>query len=512
MVTNKSIALFLFFVFVTLYISYWASKRTRTRAEFYSAGGKISGFQIGMAIAGDFMSAASFLGITGLMYSFGYDGLIFAAGAVVGWPLMMILFAERLHNLGTYNFSDVLALRLEETRARLSASTSSIVIVILYLIAQMVGAGKLIELLFGLPYEYALAIVAALSITYVSVGGMLATTWVQIIKAGLLLLAVAIMAFLVLYQFDFDFAQLFTVAATRHAKGDAILMPGGLFKDQVQVVTILVSMAFGTLGLPHILMRLFTVPDTRESLKSAFFASGIISLFFVFLVIIGFGSIALLLAQPELFTDNGTIIGGPNMVPIHLAGIVGGDWLIGFVSAVAFATILAVVSGLLVAGSAAVSHDIYARIVHTGTSNREKELRITRITTISLGIISILLGKAFQHHNVAAIAALPMVVAASTNFPVLILALYWRNLTTRGAIMGAAAGLVSSVVLIVIGPGVWQKIFGFPEALFPYDYPGLFTVPVAFVTCWIISTTDRSARAEQDRCGYAELVVKAESD
>ena len=321
MVTNKSIALFLFFVFVTLYISYWASKRTRTRAEFYSAGGKISGFQNGMAIAGDFMSAASFLGITGLMYSFGYDGLIFAAGAVVGWPLMMILFAERLHNLGTYNFSDVLALRLEETRARLSASTSSIVIVILYLIAQMVGAGKLIELLFGLPYEYALAIVAALSITYVSVGGMLATTWVQIIKAGLLLLAVAIMAFLVLYQFDFDFAQLFTVAATRHAKGDAILMPGGLFKDQVQVVTILVSMAFGTLGLPHILMRLFTVPDTRESLKSAFFASGIISLFFVFLVIIGFGSIALLLAQPELFTDNGTIIGGPNMVPIHLAGV-----------------------------------------------------------------------------------------------------------------------------------------------------------------------------------------------
>jgi cation/acetate symporter len=505
-----AITMFLIFVGATLFISYWSSKRTNSSKDFYTAGGEISGLQNGTAIAGDFMSAASFLGITGLIFIGGFDGLVLAIGAFSAWPIMLFLLAKRVRNMGKFTFTDVVSMRLEKTGIRIVAISGTLVVVVLYLIAQMVGAGKLIELLFGLPYEVAVVLVSVLVLVYVTFGGMLATTWVQIIKAILLMIGVTITAFLVLMQVDFSFDALLAGAADNHPLGDAILSSGVLFKDPIQIATIMVSMLFGILGLPHILMRLFTVPTMQEAKKSAFYASLFMAYFYLMLVVLGFGTVMLLYNNPEFFTAGGEIIGGSNMAAIHLATAVGGDYLTGFMSAVTFATILAVVAGLTVSGAAAISHDLYAEMICKGKPDPVKELRLTRLTTIVIGVIAVVLGILFQDENVAFIAAMPMVVAASVNFPILFLSLFWEGLTTRGAIIGAVVGMVSSILLIVIGPQVWVSVLGFEQALFPYDYPALFTLPLALIVTWVFSVTDKSVRGTIDRENYSKLLLRSE--
>ncbi|MFV0277209.1 MAG: sodium:solute symporter family transporter [Parahaliea sp.] len=504
-----AIGMFLAFVVVTLFITWWAARRTRSSRDFYNAGGQIGGLRNGAAIAGDFMSAASFLGITGLIFLGGFDGLVLALGAFSAWPLMLFLLARRVRNLGRFTFVDVVSERLERTRIRLVAIGGTLTVVILYLIAQMVGAGKLIQLLFGLPYEIAVAAVSALVLAYVVFGGMLATTWVQIVKAILLLFGVTVCALLVLYHCGFSLDRLLAAASAAHPRGDAILRPGQLFQDPVQVTTTLVAMLFGTLGLPHILMRLYTVPDMHQAKRSAFYASLFMGYFYLALIVIGYGAVMLLNGRAEFF-EAGSLIGGSNMAAIHLATAVGGDVLTGFMSAVTFATILAVVAGLTVSAAAAVSHDLYAEVICRGEPDPARELLLTKVTTVVVGVVAVVLGVLFQNENVAFIATMPMVVAASVNFPLLFLSLFWPGLTTRGAVVGALLGLVSSVVLIVIGPQVWVSVLGFERALFPYDYPALFTLPLALVACWLFSVTDHSARADVDRQNYRALLLRSE--
>ena len=504
-----AIFIFVSFVCFTLGISYWASKRTTSSSEFYNAGGNITAGQNGTAIAGDFMSAASFLGISGLIYTAGFDGLILAIGALSGWPIMLFLMSERVRNLGKFTFTDVVSYRLQKDSIRLTASLGSISVIIFYLIAQMVGAGKLVELLFGLPYEWAVSAVGLLVIIYVTVGGMLATTWVQIVKALLLLFGVTVMGVLALLGLNFNIDALFSQAAEVHVRGQLILQPGSLFGDPIQAITIAVSMMFGVLGLPHILMRLFTVADMDAAKKSVFYASGLMAYFYLFTILIGFSAIVFVSTDPNYF-HQGKLIGGSNMAAVHLAHALGGDLLMGFMSAVAFATILAVVAGLTVAGSATVAHDLYAELFCKGEPDPRRELALSRITACVLCIIGVVLGILFQHQNVAFIAVMPMVISASVNFPILIMAMYWRNLSTRGAVAGGLVGFVSSIALIIGGPKVWVDIVGAETPLFPYDYPALFTMSAAFITMIIVSLMDHSASAGHDRSMFDQQLVAAE--
>jgi len=377
MTNYPAITMFFIFVFATLVITYWASKRTKSRSHFYAAGGKITSLQNGLAIAGDYMSAASFLGISGLIYLSGYDGLIYSIGFLVGWPIILFLLAERLRNLGDYTFADAASHRLDQTQIRCLAASGSLVTVALYLIAQMVGAGKLIQLLFGLPYELAVVIVGVLMILYVSFGGMLATTWVQIIKAVLLLSGATFMAIAVMWTTGFSFETLFQKAVNAHPKSYAIMQPGGLISDPISAISLGIALMFGTAGLPHILMRFFTVKDAKEARKSVFFATGFIGYFYILTFIIGFGAIMLISTNPEFLNADGGLKGGNNMAAIHLANAVGGNIFLGFISAVAFATILAVVSGLTLAGAAAVSHDLYACALKKGKVNEKDELFVS---------------------------------------------------------------------------------------------------------------------------------------
>jgi len=507
---QTAIVMFLLFVVATLFITWRASKATTTSSTFYNAGGQITGAQNGMAIAGDFMSAASFLGITGLMFIGGFDGLILSLGAFGAWPVLMFLFAKRVRNLGSFTFIDVISQRLDRNPIRLVTAFSTIVIVVMYLIAQMVGAGKLIQLLFGLPYELALVIVSGLVLGYVAFGGMLATTWVQIIKAILLLAGVTLIALLLLAKLDFSFSALLKQATENHPKGEAILSSGVIFNDPIQILTIQISMLFGTVGLPHILMRLFTVPDMRQAKLSAYYASLFIGYFYIALLVLGFGAIALVYNTPAFFDSDGALIGGSNMAAIHVASAVGGDVLTGFMSAVCFATILAVVAGLTLSGAAAISHDVYAEVLKQGNPDPVTELRLTRISVFLIGLAAVLLGIAFQNENVAFIATIPMVVSASVTFPMLLLSLFWSGLTTRGAIWGALVGLVSSIVLILLGPQVWVSVLGNEQAVFPYDYPALFTMPLSFMVMFLVSMADNSERGIVDKENYRALEWRAE--
>lgn len=505
-----AIVMFVAFVAVTLGITYWAARRTKTASDFYAAGGGITGFQNGLAIAGDYMSAASFLGIAGLVYTSGFDGLIYAIGFLVGWPIVLLLIAEPLRNLGKYTFADVASFRLQQKPIRILAASGSLVTVIFYLIAQMVGAGKLIELLFGLPYEFAVVIVGVLMTLYVTFGGMLATTWVQLIKAILLLSGATLMAVLVMVQFGFSFENLFAEAVKVHAKGNAIMAPGTLVSDPISAISLGIALMFGTAGLPHILMRFFTVKDAVQARRSVFYATGFIGYFYILTFIIGFGAIILLLRNPAYFTD-GALIGGANMAAIHLSQALGGDVLLGFISAVAFATILAVVSGLTLAGSSAISHDLYATLVLKGDRDEKKEIRASRIATICLGVIAVLLGIVFEKQNVAFMVGLAFCVAASANFPILLLSMYWRKLTTRGAVIGGGLGLFTAVILVVIGPTVWIDAFGYTEAIFPYKYPAIFSVSAAFIGIWFFSITDKSVSAVKEQAAFDAQFVRSQT-
>jgi len=510
-VNMSAIIMFLLFVGATLGITYWAAKRTKTAKDFYTAGGGITGFQNGLAIAGDYMSAASFLGISGMVYMKGYDGLIYSIGFLVGWPIILFMVAEQLRNLGKYTFADVASYRLGQKEIRTLAAIGSLVTVILYLIAQMVGAGQLIKVLFGLDYEVAVVLVGILMILYVTFGGMLATTWVQIIKAILLLSGATFMALAVLYSFDFSFESLFAKAVEVHEKGGEIMAPGGLVSDPISAISLGLALMLGTAGLPHILMRFFTVADAKEARKSVFFATGFIGYFYVLTFIIGFGAIVLLTNNPSFFDEAGKLIGGSNMAAIHLSQAVGGDIFLGFISAVAFATILAVVSGLTLAGASAVSHDLYASVIAKGRVDEAQEMRVSRISTVALGIIAIVLGIAFEEQNIAFMVGLAFAIAASSNFPVLFLSIYWKKLTTRGALIGGSLGLGTAIILVILGPTVWVDTLKNAEAIFPYKYPAIFSVTVAFIGIWFFSITDRSERARLDQEGFEAQNIRCQT-
>jgi cation/acetate symporter len=514
--TNWSaIVMFLLFVAATLGITYWASKRTQSRADFYTAGGSITGFQNGLAIAGDYMSAASFLGISAMVFGSGFDGLIYSLGFLVGWPVILFLIAERLRNLGKYTFADVASYRLDQKAVRTFAASGTLVTVCLYLIAQMVGAGKLIQLLFGLDYSLAVVLVGVLMVMYVTFGGMLATTWVQIIKAILLLSGASFMAFSVMKTVGFNPETLFEQAVAVHAKGIKIMSPGGLVSNPIDAISLGMALMFGTAGLPHILMRFFTVKDAKEARKSVFFATGFIGYFYILTFIIGFGAI-ILLNHPsfmETVMKDGKpvaqLIGGANMTAVHLAKAIGGDVFLGFISAVTFATILAVVAGLTLSGASAVSHDLYASVIKKGKANSADELRISKITTLCLGFIAIILGMVFENQNVAYMVGLAFSIAASANFPVLFLSMFWRGLTTRGAVLGGVIGLLSAVLLIVISPTIWVEVLHNKEALFAYKNPTIFSMTAAFFFSWFFSVTDKSARAKDENKAFDAQFVRA---
>ncbi|MBN5282909.1 cation/acetate symporter ActP [Serratia ureilytica] len=507
----QAIVMFILFVGATLYITYWASKRTRSRQDYYTAGGRITGLQNGLAIAGDFMSAASFLGISALVYTSGYDGLIYSIGFLIGWPIILFLIAERLRNLGRYTFADVASYRLQQKPIRTLSACGSLVVVALYLIAQMVGAGKLIQLLFGLNYHVAVILVGILMVLYVLFGGMLATTWVQIIKAVLLLAGASFMALMVMKSVNFDFNTLFAEAVKVHPKGIAIMSPGGLVSDPISALSLGLALMFGTAGLPHILMRFFTVSDAKEARKSVFYATGFIGYFYILTFIIGFGAILLVSANPAFKDATGALLGGTNMAAVHLANAVGGNFFLGFISAVAFATILAVVAGLTLAGASAVSHDLYASVIKNGKATERDELKVSKITVVVLGLVAIALGILFEKQNIAFMVGLAFSIAASCNFPIIILSMYWSRLTTRGAMIGGWLGLLTAVILMILGPTIWVQILGHEKPIYPYEYPALFSMVVAFVGTWLFSITDSSLAGQQERERFRAQFVRSQT-
>lgn len=451
-----AIGFFILFVISTLIITYWAAKRTRTTKEFYAAGRSITGFQNGLALAGDYMSAASFLGIAGLVSTKGYDGLIYSVGWLVGWPIIMFLISEPLRNLGKYTFADVVAYRLGQRPIRAAAAAGSLVTVLTYLIAQMVGAGTLIKLMFGLPYEVAIVLVGALMICYVLFGGMIATTWVQIIKACLLLGGATILVLMTLNKFGFSYGELFSQAEKLY--GAKFLEPGGLVTNPLDAFSLGLALMFGTAGLPHILMRFYTVPDARAARKSVFIATGFIGYFYILTVTIGFGAAVLVGQKVIMGIDKGGNMAGP-----LLAEALGGNIFLGFLAAVAFATILAVVSGLTLAGASALSHDLYVGVIRHGKANEKEEVKVAKMATVGLGIAAVLLGIFFKGQNVAFLVGLTFAIAASANFPALLMSIVWRKFTTKGAVLSIYTGLFVATILIILSPTVWVDIVHLKE-------------------------------------------------
>ena len=509
-------AIVMFFVFVlsTLGITYWAASRTKTTSDFYTAGGGISGFQNGLAIAGDYMSAATLLGLSALTFSKGLDGFIYAIGFFVGWPVILFLMAERLRNLGKFTFADIASYRLDQNRIRTFAAFGSLTVVCFYLIVQMVGAGQLIKLLFGLDYPIAVAVVGVLMVVYVTFGGMIATTWVQIIKACLMLFGGTVLLYLSLAQFGFSLESMAAKAVEVHKDGIKIMGPGSLMADPVTAVSLSLGLVFGTAGLPHIMMRFFTVPNAKEARKSVFVASGCIGYFFMVVCILGLAAISIVGTNPAYFEGGvvgGKIIGGGNMPVMHLSMALGGNLFLGFMSAVAFATILAVVSGLALAGASAIAHDLYARIIRKGSASENEEMRVTKFATLALGVVAVVLGIAFEKQNVAFLVGLTFGIAASANFPVLILSMYWKGLTTRGALLGGLIGLLSAVTLVILSKSVWVTVLGNAEPLFPYEQPALFSMPLAFFFTWLFSVTDRSERARKEIDAYDDQYVRSQT-
>ena len=509
-----AIVMFCLFVAMTMGITYWASSRTKSAADFYTAGGGITGFQNGMAIAGDYMSAATLLGLTAMVYGQGFDGYLYMLSFFAGWPVILFLMAERLRNLGRFTFSDITAFRLDQGKVRTMAALSSLVVVCFYLIAQMVGAGQLIKLLFGLDYTIAIFGVGVLMMVYVTFGGMAATTWVQIIKAGMLLAGGTLTMLLAFSQFGFSFHDLMERATNVHKLGMSLMTPGGLLADPVNAISLGLGLMFGTAGLPHILMRFFTVNNAKEARKSVLYASGIVAYFFNVILLMGLCAILIVGQSPDFFeggTVGGKLVGGGNMVAMHLAKAVGGNMLLGFMAAVAFATILAVVSGLALAGASAISHDLYARVIKKGKASDSSEIRVSKIATIVLGFVAIILGILFEKQNVAFMVGLAFGVAAAANFPVLILSMYWKGLTTRGALFAGYGGLVSAVLFVVLSKAVWVDVFGFKAAIFPYSQPALFAMPVAFLLAFVFSKSDSSVRAQSEIEAFDDQYVRSQT-
>ncbi|MDQ7833998.1 MAG: cation acetate symporter [Humidesulfovibrio sp.] len=484
-----SILFFFLFITGTMFITYFAAKKSKTTADFYAAGGGISGFQNGLALAGDYMSAASFLGIAGLVSLKGYDGLIYSIGFLVGWPIIMFLIAEPLRNLGKYTFADVVAYRLSQKPVRIAASVGSLMTVCFYLIAQMVGSGALIHMVFGLKYEIAIVFVGAVMICYVLFGGMLATTWVQIIKAVLLLSGATVLVAFVLAKFNYNPVELFAAAQAKY--GDKVLAPGGLVSNPWDAISLGLALMFGTAGLPHILMRFYTVPDAKAARKSVFVATGFIGFFYILTFIIGFG--AMVLVGQDVISNMDK---GGNMAALLLAEVTGGTVFLGFIAAVAFATILAVVAGLTLAGATTLSHDLYVNVFRGGKANEQEEVRVAKIATLCLGVLAVVLGLVFKGQNVAFMVGLAFAIAASANFPALLMSIMWRKFSTLGAVFSIVTGTTLAVVLIVISPTVWVSVLHNPTAIFPLKNPALISMTGAFIAGWIGSMIKRDERAE----------------
>ena len=489
--TPTASAIFFFFLIValTLAVTYWAARRTSSAKEFFAAGRTVGAFQNGLALAGDYMSAASFLGIAGLVALSGYDGMIYATGWLVGWPALMFLIAEPLRNLGKFTFADVVAFRLQQRPVRIAAAFGGILTLLFYTIAQMVGAGNLVTLMFGIPYESAVTSVGIVMLVYVLFGGMIATTWVQIIKAVLLLGGVTLLTVLVLAQFDFSLSNLYVAVAERY--GQQALEPGGLVTDPVDAVSLGLALMFGLLGLPHILMRFYTVPDAKAARASVLYATGLIGYFYLIIPIVGFGASALVGREVIRKID-----AGGNMAAPLVAELLGGTLFLGFIAAVAFATILAVVAGLTLAGASALSHDIFLHVVRKGEATETEQVSVARKATVVFGTVAVLLGILFKGQNVAFMVGLAFAIAASANFPPLLLSIVWRRFNTTGAVCAIVTGATLSVLLIVLSPTVWVDLLKNPAAIFPLRNPAIVSMTAAFIAGIVGSLATREARAE----------------
>lgn len=501
-VNPAAVSIFVAFVLVTLVITYWARRYSAGAKGFYAAGGAITAPQNGLAIAGDYLSAASFLGTIAVFFGTGIDGLLYAVGAVAGWPIAMFLVGERLRNLGRYTFADALAYRLAGRPMRILAATSTLCLCACYLIAQMVGAGSLVQILFDIPYAYAVTMVGILMMVYVIFGGMVATTWIQVVKASLLMVTAMTMVILVLHRFGPSPDALVSAALGAQRDPTLFLHPGRLVADPLSTISLGIAFALGPAGLPHVLMRFFTVKDGRSARRSLAYATTIIAFFQLMVIVLGYAAAAL--AGP------GPLAGGANMAAIHLARALGGETLLGVAAAVTFATILAVVSGLMLAGASAVSHDLYKYVWKRDQGDEVTEIRISRIATVLLGGGVIGLAMVFQHENIGFLATLPLVIAASVNFPMLVLTMHWRGLTSRGAFTGGLTGLVLSVGLIVLSKKVWVDVLGHGHAVFPYEYPTVFSLGAALLVSILVSTADCSARGLRDRQGFQVQLLQSE--
>jgi cation/acetate symporter len=490
-----AIVFFLVFIALSLGITVWAARKTRTTDQFYAAGRSVTAFQNGLALAGDYMSAASFLGIAGLVATSGFDGLIYSVGWLVGWPIVMFLIAEPLRNLGRYTFADVLAARLRKKPIRIAAAIGGLAVVTFYLIAQMVGAGNLIRLLFGLPYEFAIVIVGVVMLAYVLFGGMIATTWVQIVKAVMLLGGATLMAILVLARFGMNPLALFAQAQAQY--GDSVLSPGRLVTDPIDAMSLGLALMLGTAGLPHILMRFYTVRDARTARTSVGYATAFIGFFYLLTFILGFGAMVIVGRKAITAVD-----AGGNMAAPLLAEALGGTPFLGFIAAVAFATILAVVAGLTLSGAATLSHDLWVNVVRGAHADEREQLRVARMATVVLAVVAILLGITFKGQNVAYMVGLAFAIAASANFPALVLSIFWRRLTTAGAVASMLLGTVSTLTLIYLSPTIQIDVLKHTEAWFPLRNPGILTIPLSFVTAIAVSLL-RPAPAEAQR--FVEL-------
>ncbi|RCG26743.1 cation acetate symporter [Streptomyces diacarni] len=515
------ITLFSVFVAITLAVTVWAGRRTKDAADFYAGGRQFSGFQNGLAISGDYMSAASFLGIAGAIALSGYDGFLYSIGFLVAWLVALLLVAEPLRNSGRYTMGDVLAYRMRQRPVRTAAGVSTIIVSIFYLLAQMVGAGALVALLLGITGETGknliVVFVGVVMILYVTIGGMKGTTWVQMIKACLLIGGTVIITFLVFHKFNYNLSSLLGAAAENSGKGAAFLEPGLKYgattTSKIDFISLGIALVLGTAGLPHILIRFYTVPTAKAARKSVNWAIGIIGVFYLMTIALGFGAAALL--SPKTITDSNAA--GNTAAPLLAQEIgggadsTGGAVLLAMISAVAFATILAVVAGLTLASSSSFAHDLYANVIRKGNATEKEEVKAARVSAVIIGAVAIGLGIFAGKLNVAGLVALAFAVAASANLPTLLYSLFWKRFTTTGALWSIYGGLISSVLLVFFSPVVTGKESSmFPDvdfAWFPLENPGLISIPLGFLLGWVGSLFSKDEGAGGAK--YAELEVRS---
>jgi cation/acetate symporter len=491
-----SIAFFFVFMGLTLFITYWAAKRTSTTEHFFAAGGQITAWQNGWALAGDFLSAAALLGIAGIITSNGFDGMIYSIGWLVGWPIILFLIVEPLRNVGKFTFADLVAYRLGQRSVRSSAAIGTLAVILFYLIAQMVATGSLIKLLFGVPYAWSVLLVGSVMLIYVLFGGMLATTWVQVVKAVLLLVGGSILALLVLMQFEMNPIKLFAAAAEKF--GDKVLQPGSrVVSGQWDAISLGLGLMFGTAAMPHVLMRVYTVKNVRQARLSILYATGLIGFFHLMVFIIGFG--AMVIVGPQAVAKAG---GGGNMAAPLLAQAVGGSAFFGFICAVAFATMLAVVAGLTLSGVATLCHDVWTNVIRHGKAEEAEQLRVARVATIVIAVLAVILGILFEGQNVAFMAGLAFSIACAANFPSLVLAITWRRFTTPAAVASILVGMLTSLVMILLSPTVQVDVLGkalpsIAEAWWfvPLKNPAIICMPLSFAVAIGVSllTTEKDA-------------------